>query len=385
MRRLLLVLVDRVAARPATASIGVVVLMLVLASDARAQTTIPLPATTPADAVSPPALQILGYGDANFFLENKGDEPGGNHFGIGEFDLLFLSNLSDSWRLLAEPVIRIEEGEFASELERMIVTYAPRDYFELGLGRYNASFGYYSSTYSHQTYFQTAATRPMLFEFEDVGGILPEHNTGFTVSGRLPGPLRPRYIVEVGNGQPLRRLEEGEGSAGHGHAGVSQAAQDNNRIKAVNLAFHIRPARVPGLQLGTNAYFDTLGPAGEPQVTERIFGAFVAYFDEHWEVLLEGIGINTRLERGRGFRSGGFYTQIARQVGAARPFFRYQSLSVPEGEPGLGYESGRTYGPSVGVRFDPGPFVAVKFQADVFSHEDRATEATFITQVSFAF
>jgi hypothetical protein len=374
---------------------GLALIALLLSSSVLAQTPLPGQQTPPpVDAVSPPALQILGYGDINFLVENKGREPGGNHFRLGQFDLLFLSNLSDTWRVLAEPVIRVESNEFTTELERFIVTYAPRDYFELGLGRYNTSFGYYGSTYSHSTYFQTAASRPILFEFEDDGGLLPEHNTGITVTGRLRGSLRARYIVEIGNGQPLRSSTGAETDksgaeepSGHavGSTGAGQSVTDENRSKAMNLGLQIRPAGVPGLQLGGNAYFDKMGPTGAPAVNEKIFGAFVAYHDEHWELLAEGVGINTRLGSGRDFRSGGFYAQVARQFAAARPFARYQNVSVPDGEPGLGHEAGRTSGPSFGLRLDPGPYVALKFQVDRFGHSNRAAESSFIAQVSFAF
>ena len=372
---------------------GLALIALLLSRNARAQTPPAEPPAPPsAAAVSPPALQILGYGDINYVVEDKGREPGGNHFRLGQFDLLFLSNLSDTWRVLAETVIKVESNEFNTELERFILTYAPRDYFELGLGRYNTSFGYYSSTYSHSTYFQTAATRPILFEFEDDGGVLPEHSTGATFSGRLPGSLRARYLVEVGNGQLLRSSGEttqngGEELSGQseGSTGAGQSVSDENRSKAVNFGLQIRPARVPGLQLGGNAYFDKIGPTGESAVSEKIFGGFVAYQDEHWELMAEGVRINRSVGSGRDFRSSGYYAQVARQLAVGRPFARYQMLSVPEGEQGLGHEAGRTSGPSFGLRLDPGPYVALKFQVDRFSHRDRATETSFIAQASFAF
>lgn len=382
-----------------TTTVAALVLMA-LGSSAFAQTGLP-----PADAATPPALQILGFGDVNLVADTNGPEPDTNQFRLGELDLLFLSNLSDSWRVLVDSVVRVEENTFATELERMIVTYAPRDYFELGLGRYNISFGYYSSTYSHNTYFQTAASRPILFEFEDNGGILPEHNTGFTVTGRLPGPLRLRYLIEVGNGQQLRTTEapaadptmsNGPGattpSAGIGESGsdvghstdAGQTVRDENRWKALNLGVQVRPSRVPGLQLGANVYYDRLGPRGLPAVREQVVGAFIAYLNEQWEVLAEGARINTRRAGGPRFQSGGFYTQVARQIAGVRPFARYQDVTVPEGEPALG-PAFHTRGPSVGLRLDPGPFVTMKFQVDRFRHDDRSAELSFVTQVSFAF
>lgn len=378
----------------------VVLLMTLLSSSAFAQTGLP-----PPDAATPPALQILGFGDVNVVADANGAEPDTTQFRLGELDLLFLANLSGAWRVLVDSVARVEGNEFTTELERMIVTYAPRDYFELGLGRYNISFGYYSATYSHNTYFQTAASRPILFEFEDNGGILPEHNTGLTVTGRLPGPLRPRYLIEVGNGQQLRTTEPpstettngsspsspstviGEGAAGRdaGHStDAGQAVRDENRWKAVNLGLQIRPTRVPGLQLGANLYYDRLGPQGLPAVREQVVGAFIAYLNEQWELLAEGVRIHTRREGGPGYNSGGFYTQVARQIAGVRPFARYQDVRVPEGEPALG-PAFHTRGPSVGLRLDPGPFVTMKFQVDRLRYDNRSAATSFVTQVSFAF
>lgn len=378
-----------------------VLLTTLLSGTAFAQSGLP-----PPDAATPPALQILGFGDVNVVADGNGPEPDTNQFRLGELDLLFLSNLSGAWRVLVDSVARVEGNEFTTELERMIVTYAPRDYFELGLGRYNISFGYYSSTYSHNTYFQTAASRPLLFEFEDSGGILPEHNTGVTVTGRLPGPLRLRYLIEVGNGQQLRSTETPtasatngstttsststdivEGASGHdaGQAtDAGQAVRDENRWKAVNLGLQMRPSRVPGLQLGANLYYDRLGPRGLPAVREHVAGAFIAYLNEQWELLAEGVRINTQREGGPRYTSGGFYTQVARQIAGARPFARYQDVKVPEGEPALG-PAFHTRGPSVGLRLDPGPFVSMKFQVDRFRFDDRPAATSFVAQMSFAF
>jgi hypothetical protein len=102
-------------------------------------------------------------------------------------------------------------------------------------------------------------------------------------------------------------------------------------------------------------------------------------------VLAEGVTIDTHVGSGPDYHTRGFYGQVARQFAAVRPFARYQRLNVPEGEPGLGHEEGRVSGPSFGLRLDPGPYVAVKFQFDRFSHSNRATEKSFIAQMSFSF
>ena len=76
------------------------------------------------------------------------------------------------------------------------------------MGRYHTSIGYYNTAYHHGKWFQTAVGRPFLFRFEDEGGILPIHNVGVSVQGRIPsGKLGLNYVAEMGNGRTSRSLD----------------------------------------------------------------------------------------------------------------------------------------------------------------------------------
>jgi len=61
------------------------------------------------------------------------------------------------------------------------------------------------------------------------------------------------------------------------------------------------------------------------------------------------------------FDTPGGYTQISKRFGSYRPYFRYQYLNAADKRTFVpGYSPAA--GPSLGVRYDPTDFVALKFQ-----------------------
>jgi hypothetical protein len=48
------------------------------------------------------------------------------------------------------------------------------------VGRFHSAIGYSNTAYHHGTWLQTTTGRPLLFQFEDQGGILPIHNVRLT-------------------------------------------------------------------------------------------------------------------------------------------------------------------------------------------------------------
>ena len=82
-------------------------------------------------------------------------------------------------------------------------------------------------------------------------------------------------------------------------------------------------------------------------------------------------------------RTPAFYTQISRQFGKVRPYFRYQFLDVPDTDAYFA-DVGRMRGPSLGLRFDFSQFSAFKFQYDRADRGDTGANAV-TTQLSFVF
>ncbi len=157
------------------------------------------------EALQGPRLQIQGFADVNWRASNEKGTT--NAFALGQLDLFLTSRLSEKFTVLGELVLDARrDNSFEFEIHRLLLRYAPNDYFNISAGRYHTSIGYYNTAYHHGSWFQTAANRPYLFAFEGAGGPLPLHNSGLAATGLIPsGSLGLHYIAELGNGRSARR------------------------------------------------------------------------------------------------------------------------------------------------------------------------------------
>ena len=134
--------------------------------------------------------------------------------------------------------------------------------------------------------------------------------------------------------------------------------------KAFNLEAFVRPDALPGFQAGFSAYRDLLAPAGAPAINETILAGHAILIRPKYEWLSEALLDRHALIGGKGiFNTPGFYTQISRQFGSFRPYFRYQYVNAPNNEP-VFPDVGLQHGPSLGVRFDASESAALKLQYD---------------------
>jgi hypothetical protein len=301
-----------------------------------------------------PRLQIRGFADVRYRasdLENDTDS-----FALGQFNLFMTSKLSDHLSVLAEIVTEADAdtNEFGVEVERLLLNYHYSDNFNVGFGRFHTAIGFYNTAYHHSAWLQTTVDRPFLFDFEDDGGILPIHNVGLTFSGAIPsGPLGLHYVAELGNGRAAR-TELGQDPV--------QNVTDENNGKALNLALLARPDAVRGLELGFSGYHDSLTPIDGVNVKEVILSAHLVYQRPTFELLNEVVVVRHEPDDGSTTASTtGFYTQISRQWGAYRPYFRYEYVDVPD-EDRIFPHLNRVSGPIVGLRYDWAEFAALKVE-----------------------
>ena len=324
-----------------------------------------------------PDTQFHGFGDVTYHASDRKREK--NAFAIGQLDLFLTSRLSENVSVLAETVIESEESnEFVVEIERLALQYSFNEYFNVAMGRYHTAIGYYNTAYHHGQWFQTAVGRPTAFAFEDDGGILPIHNVGLSVNGSIPsGKLGLHYIAEVGNGRDYNP----------GHAPVLNIS-DNDNNKAVNLALFMRPDALPGFQAGVSVYHDRLTLDGKPRVDQFIFAGHAIYKTPAFEWLNEAV-LMRHDPSGRGAASytSSFYTQIGRQFGAFRPYFRYQYLHAPSADPVLQPLGvmGLQHGPAVGVRYDFTDYAALKVQFNHTFHQKQDAVNELTVQAAFTF
>jgi hypothetical protein len=323
-------------------------------------------------------IQFRGFGDVDLQAGNSGQTNG---FQLGIFNLLMTSRLSENVGFLGELVMDVSStGMFRVEPERALLAYRPNDYFHASLGRYHTGIGYYNNAYHHGAAFlQTATGRPLLFAFDDQGGVLPIHKIGLSLTGRIPsGPLGLNYIAEVGYGPSS-------------HMGMDMSASspmmtvtDDHNGRAFNVGFIARPRPWHPVQFGFDVYHADRTPMGMPSFSENIYAGHFLYLSPSFEFLNEAALIRHSSAMMGTFNTLGFYSQVSRKWHAWRPFVRYDYLNAPEMEP-IFTTTGRQSGPAGGLRYDVNESVALKLQ---FDHLDRrAMSAVNIVtmQTSFVF
>ena len=349
-----------------------------------------------------PKLEIKGFFDFNFgagsianplvypiYTNGCGtcgntSTPGHSAFQGGEFDLLITSKLSEHLSFLSEIVLGPDTtNKFNIDIERYQLSYKANPWFSASAGRFHTSIGYYNTAYHHGNWFSTAEGRPIMYLFEDSGGILPVHMVGLNFTGAVPhtDSVGLHWIAEVGNG-----LSSNPNAA----ESVQNFYSDRN-YKATNLAFYIRPQFLSGLQIGGSWYHDGLNPsqAQNPlpvaEIRQNIESAYIVYLASKWEFLNEAVLLSNHVTGTREpFRSPMAYTQVARKFGIYQPYFRYQYVHDNVNDP-VNILKGIYYGPSVGMRIDVFTYAALKLQYNHLSQSSQLPGNGFDTQLAFTF
>ena len=335
-----------------------------------------------------PKLSIRGFGHAQYaasFLDPDGGSSNSmNNFANGGVDVFITSQIAEDVSFLNEIVFEFGEGgENILDVERVFLKYEHEDWLHVGIGRGHTALGYWNQQFHHGTWLQTTTDRPMLFDFEDDGGILPIHFVGIEASGRIktkPGVFSYSLGVSNGRGDIVDSV---------------QLVEDATDSKAVALMGRFEPSPVPGFGVGFSAYIDRIpdndtpsdGSGPRPRSTrEQIYSAHMFYVRRKVEalaeftvILHEPSGSPSRFEH-----YGGYVLLAYRCSTKTKPYYRFDILVIDRADPfysGL-VEDKRRH--TVGVRYEFRKFVALKAE---FQHvdSDSGRENTGILQASFAF
>jgi len=322
-----------------------------------------------------PKIDFHVLGDFTYHVsDNKSDK---NTFGEGDIDPVITAKLSEDAGVLGDFVIAANHEGFSFEVERFLLQYNVNDYLHIEAGRFHTAIGFYNNFYHNGTYFQTATERPFIFHFEDGdGGILPVHTTGVSINGDIPsGPLRLHYVAEVGNG---RSYDPG--------MNVFQV-EDNNDFKAVNLAISARPEFMPGWKLGASVYHDNLTPAPAPRTDQFILSAYAVYMTPTIEWLNEIVSMRNAVSGMGTHWTTAAYTQFSKKFGKIRPYVRLEWRNASESDPVLGQigENYNAWGPTVGIRYDFTPMMALKAEYQYTHVPDEAGLNEFTLQWTFRY
>ncbi len=331
-----------------------------------------------------PNLTVRGYLDLNFGVGSFVNpivfiNDGVSHSGFqaGEMALMASSQLSPKLAFMSELVVAADDrNAFNVDVERYLLTYKANKYFEASAGRYHTSIGYYSTAYHHGTWFQTATGRPLMYFYEDSGGLLPIHNLGASLTGLVPGTdaLGLHWIAEIGNGRASDKFAPQ----------VQNFYTDRNH-RAVNLAAYIAPTWARGLQIGGSYYRDRLVPPGLAPDNQTIGSLYAVYLTPTWEFFNEGVLLTNHMENGgRTYNTPLAYSQISRKFAAWRPYLRYQYVHSPMGDP-VNVYTGRFMGPSLGIRYDFADYAAFKLQYNLLDEQKQKSAYGLDAQIAFTF
>ncbi len=333
-------------------------------------------------AFTVPTLNLQWFGDVDFRAGGKvrGGDNLPDTFNLGQLGLMANSRLAENVSVMSEIVFQYKDDESASAtIERLQLQYQANDLFNFRLGRTHTPFGYWNETFHHGTWFQTTVLRPEIMRFHDGGSVLPIHSVGLEMYGYQPlNFLDIHYNIGVANGRGKNYTDTVD-------------SQDLNSNKAVYGVFSLAPAAVPGLRFGVNAYRDVIPPdastpARNGDIDELITGAHLVYIRDHLEFLSEAMRIqHDDKVSSRRFTTWGMYLQAGYQLGAFKPYYRFDLLDAAEGDP--------FYGPLVvdvtrnilGARWDFINWAALKFEYHYIDQDNLTSPHAFYTQAAFTF
>jgi hypothetical protein len=334
-------------------------------------------------------IQWRGFGEADYKALNQrvpelgayGFVPGSQaNFYTGDFGLFLTSRLTAKTSVLSE--IIFEEGDAQSykvDLRRMLLKYDYNDHLKMSFGRYQTNIGYYNWAFRSAAWLQTTANRPLVMEFATNGGLLPTQAIGVSLTGTVPsGKLGLNYVAEYGSSDTIRPDLNGDGRV-----------TDENNGNQVNIGFFLRPDPLPGLQVGASYYHDKIsdfvqGPS--LRYGQSIVNGYVVYVAHGIEFLNEGFLIrDAALHFSNAvFNTPAFYSQISKQFGHIRPFFRYQYVNASTNNT-IYSDVGLRFGPSFGARYDLNDYIAVKAQLDHTGRRDEPDLNGLQLQLAFTF
>ncbi len=310
------------------------------------------------DPTNGPTLSLKGFGHVQAGIERTDSENDAldktvDGFTLGGLDLFINSQVSDWISFMTETQFRqTSSGESLIEIERLILTYDINDHFNVQVGRFHTTAGYWNEAYHHGEWLQTTIGRPITL----TSGLLPVHLVGLVLKADQESAVADLdYTLEVGNGRAPT-------------AEATQTVGDPNEMKGINLALGVRPAAIDGLRFGANAWFDRIpenttasskGPA-HGSIDERVVGAFVTYIAFPWEMIAEGFN-NRHGGHGPSSTSNGCYLQLARRFGDFTPYLRGDLVALDDGD---GYYASRDdrKALSLGLRWEVSDWNALKLQ-----------------------
>lgn len=340
------------------------------------------PLGLPEEAAAP-KLEIHGFGHVQYDYsqsdwedDTKSDT---NHFTNGGVDLFITSRLAEKISFLNETVLEYgTNGTNILDVERVLLKYDMEDWLKIAVGRGHTSLGYWNQQFHHGTWLQTTASRPIMYRFEDDGGILPVHYVGLEFGGILEAPGGSlSYASNVANGRGTIADEV-------------QLIEDDNDSKMMGIQFTYEPEALEGFGVGANFLYDIIPEKANTanraaEIDEIIYGAHAFYLPDPYELIMEAVVVDhDNHDTNLTDLTVGGYGQIAYTIEKYKPYFRYDWLRIADRDPFFAGAVVDEASYTLGLRYELSTYNALKFE---YRHADKDNEQKneFTAQSSFTF
>jgi hypothetical protein len=291
-------------------------------------------------------------------------------------DVLF-SLQKDKFRLFAEYLLTNHEAD----MERLQLGWEPTADTTVWLGRFHQASSVWNHEHHHGRFLQTSITRPAIENWEDDGGVIPQHFLGVLVESNWHlGGGRGLHTAIGGGSAPV--LGDGElepfdvvHPSVHGH-------QPGYQARITFLPDELGETGV-GLLLAHNEINWEDGPppqlAGVGHVDQQLIGVFGSLVHEPWALSGVLYDVRTKMEGSAADDDRFFvgYLQVEREMPHGLTLFgRYEDTS---GERDVAYltlfPDYVTYRAALGLRWAIGRRHAVTFEtADSQTAQDHFAE-----------
>jgi hypothetical protein len=337
-------------------------------------------------------VPLHGFADVGLRYSSENNRAYGKGlkgFNVGTLDLFITPQFGEHVRMLAEPAIEVDEsGEAEFDLERLQVGYVFSDALTAWAGRFHSPFGYWNTAFHHGAQIQTSLLRPRFLDFEDKGGILPDHTTGAWMTGSVSSAgNKYGYDLYLGNSQ--RILTDGDNPVGPGAIAtgtLDMKMGGSNRTNAVaGFNTWIAPAHLPNLRIGLHGiYGDISAENGHHGILAesrlQMLGGYGVYTNDNWEIMSEYYRFNNRdLSHGSGtHQSSAWYGQAAYSFGLFTPYLRMERAGLDQDDPYFAYQTnGRSYARvALGLRYEVDPKAALKVEFNHTRQRDLVDSTT---------
>ena len=319
-----------------------------------------------------PRVRALGFGDFNYLVTELDRQEG---FRMGQMVGHVIADIDERFTFFGEVSLTAKDKGYSIGVERVAVQYDFNDALRVSAGRFHTPVGYWNTAFHHGSWLQTSVARPEMIKFGS--RFIPTHFVGLIAEGGLPTtPLGLGYSVGIGNGRAANIARAGD-------------AGDVNDRRAWVARVRSRPISIVGLEVGATFYSDRLLAPDLSEANERIYALHAVLDRDAPEILAEYAHVTHDPVTGSADFPGsdGYYVQFGYRLqgrfSSIKPYARVEQVVVPSGDDVFAPLTLNYDGLVVGIRYDPGVFLALRLEYRYEQFEGLKKTNSLYAQASF--